>query len=290
MYSLHNNSSIYHYTNFEAVEGILTNKEIWMTPHQHLNDSQEYIEGFDRIKGIVSSYISLHQSQFNQRQVQSIQETIDWLSHTTLLVTSFSKAKDKESQWSYGEYSIEFNQNLIKMQKNDGVVNALKPCLYDVAEKNRQAKIIGETYLQAFSENVRKMDMYHLFIGYMEYLTRAKNEHFIKEEEVRLSLYMHDDNTNIYALKDKEIGSYGGTGKVLVSGPIKVFSELALKTNQQSGKSYYPFPININSIKSITVGTNTTDYNDNKNKIVKLLQKLNLEHIEVYKSEVSFRI
>lgn len=279
---------LYHYTNYEALEGILTNQELWMTTHHYLNDTQEYVEGFDRIKSIVQTYISDNISILNESQVNAINQTLEWLDDTVLLVTSFSKAKDRKSQWEYGNFSIEFDEKHIKTSYQNGIVFALRPCLYDKNEKDRQAKLIGETYLKAFAKNPQKMDLYNLFIGYMEYLTRAKSEHFFEEEEIRLSSYTNINNENVYALKHGEVGQQNDA-PILSSGPVKIFSELEIFENTHNKKLHYSYPIDIaNSIKSITISSKL-EFEEAHEKISKLLGSLNLQ-IEIKKSEVPFRV
>lgn len=77
---------IYHYTSFAGLEGILRNQELWMTSHEFLNDSQEYVDGFHRIKETVLNYIEESSSAINEEQLKSIEETINWLDMTKLFV------------------------------------------------------------------------------------------------------------------------------------------------------------------------------------------------------------
>lgn len=276
---------LYHYTSFEGLKGILFNKELWMTSHKFLNDTQEYIEGFNRIRKIVIDYVN-NNTTLNNKQIESIHKTLNWLDNTTLFITSFSQAKDRKSQWEYGDFSLEFDENLFIVENITGVIQSIRPCLYDVNEKNRQAKLIGETYLNAFAKNPKEMDLYYLFVGYMEYLSRAKSEHFYEEEEIRLSIYAHNRNLNIFALNDGEVGGMHDS-PCIAQGPIKIFSQLNLFKNPHNEKIHYKFPFNINAIKSITISSKIS-FKDNEQEIQKILNELNL-NIPIYKSTVPFR-
>lgn len=278
---------IYHYTSLAGLEGILKNKELWMTSHEFLNDSQEYIEGFHRIKETVEQYIEQNSSILNNEQKEAIKLTIDWLDNTILFVTSFSNAKDRKSQWEYGDYSIEFEESLLRTSNNDGVIKAIRPCLYNSYEKDRQAKVIGEGYIKGFAKNPQKMDLYYLFIGYMKYLTRAKNEYFFEEEEIRLSTYIHKKNIDIYTLLPGEIGS-AYDAPVHSQGPVKLFSKVDLFKNPFNSKIHHSYPIKLESIKSITISSKIY-FEENNTKIKKLLNELNLD-VPIYKSQIPFRM
>jgi hypothetical protein len=203
------------------------------------------------------------------------------------MVTSFSKSDDSLSQWrSYGNFSIEFEAHLLKVPYKNGVIFSIRSCEYNVIEKDRQAKLIGETYLKALPVNATRMDMYYLYLGYIEYISRAKSEHFFEENEIRLSSYMHKENLNVFALNNGEIGSYGG-GPILAQGPVKIFSKFDLEVRGQDIK-YIKQLININSIKSIRISP-MIDFESNKKILENMFNKLNLD-IEIKQSNIPYRV
>ena len=53
-----NNGKLYHYTDFNAMRGIITNGEIWLWNLRRMNDSQEMLYFIKELKCAVKNHIA----------------------------------------------------------------------------------------------------------------------------------------------------------------------------------------------------------------------------------------
>jgi len=135
--------SLYHYTTFEGLLGIIDSEELWMTDLKFLDDPSEILHGHTIIRGVINSL----KEENNEKNTFSDNE-IDALSFLEgkyedpfvcpVYSVSFCEEKDLRSQWkgySKGETgcSIEFNVNEVR---NNKIQDKVRPLLGKVLYKN----------------------------------------------------------------------------------------------------------------------------------------------------------
>ena len=250
-------NSLYHYTDINAVRGLLEHKKLWLTGHEFLNDKHEFIDGYHMLQQDIEQHlVNINANSTQRAQVGVI---LQYLNDTLALSCSFSKSPDMLSQWrSYcpqeGGYCIEFDDDILRSSViNPGIqpVRTFEECIYDQSEKARQSQLHAEYCINGlFQNHSSNADrIYQTYLSFLHFCLRCKNEHFLEEQEVRLCTYSNSNrhNTNIV-----QVGS-GGTTQTT---PIFVNDPLSFRTSKNLLIPYLELPFDIRAIKSITIGPN----------------------------------
>jgi len=116
---------LYHYTNVNALNGIIVNKKLWLGSLRHMNDASEELYFIDLLKKAV--IVSKHDITDTQcERIDSMFKKLERdLSESPAYVSCFSKRKDDAAQWEryadQGEgFCIEFDaQKLDKFIRGD---------------------------------------------------------------------------------------------------------------------------------------------------------------------------
>lgn len=187
------NTSLYHYTDLNAILSILQNKQLWLTDFRYLNDSEELFDGVKLVEeelhdeqGLLKLESSRESKQhFISDQLQSARERM-----SNVFITSFSEKIDLLSQWrAYGQFCIELDRSKVQNIK----------CVYSREEKRLLArKMLAETLRLIDSgevDSVSKVESILSFVR-LEYLLGMKNEGFSEECEHRLVIWASGDSSN----------------------------------------------------------------------------------------------
>lgn len=88
--------SIYHYTSIAGLKGILSNKKIWFTHIDYMNDREEVIAGAEQLRRIGVGHYSGKYREIINEEVEKIR-TQD---HKTY-IACFSMKRDELAMWNY---------------------------------------------------------------------------------------------------------------------------------------------------------------------------------------------
>ena len=154
---------LWHYTSFEAMQGIVVNKVIWASEYRFLNDQEEYLHAKKLTDSVVDDEAELGANGFPRRGAlkRAIQVTFDGeLMHESrlrIMVASFSAAGDQLSQWRgyAGEstgVSIGLDLRHLRGPNGIAVTETFAPCLYKEEEKRALLKAIFAEYLTAIEQ------------------------------------------------------------------------------------------------------------------------------------------
>lgn len=135
--------SLFHYTDVQAIQSILTNQKIWLTDIRFLNDMAEMHNGLNIFLHELKNLQNI--STLDKKYIKDAIEYIDYtlsdkinfgIEEDPFYVFSFGTAKDRLSQWrTYGNYAIEFDEANLKE-----FIPILRPCNYDDNSKHEIAK------------------------------------------------------------------------------------------------------------------------------------------------------
>jgi len=126
-------SMLYHYTSLQGLIGIVSNRSIWCSHCEYLNDSSEFNQAIDFAK-IVSGSIFMDDDYLASRGY-AIRHAIENMEKHNVFVTSFSEKADLLSQWrgycpQGSGISLGFDQDLIK-KYCEAKGFRLEKCIYD---------------------------------------------------------------------------------------------------------------------------------------------------------------
>lgn len=189
--------SLWHYTSFPALDGILNKKEIWFGSATNVNDSTEVIGFIDNLKQNIKNSITQNNIKPTCDVDKIFKEIYDRTSQKHLFMFCLSQALDDAAQWDrYADHgrgvAIEFN------------TEALHNLLY------YHGMIIGEQY---YTQETRDHELYKLLSsyistgilegfsnldGFIDNLVLCafihKHPTFTAEKEIRIAPYFVNDN------------------------------------------------------------------------------------------------
>ena len=189
--------TLWHYTSFPALDGILRKKEIWFGSATNVNDATEVIGFIDNLKQNIKNSITQNNIKPTCDVDKIFKEIYDRTSQKHLFMFCLSQALDDAAQWDrYADYgrgvAIEFN------------TEALHNLLY------YHGMIIGEQY---YTQETRDHELYKLLSsyistgilegfsnldGFIDNLVLCafihKHPTFTAEKEIRIAPYFVNDN------------------------------------------------------------------------------------------------
>ena len=189
--------TLWHYTSFPALNGILSKNEIWVGSATNVNDSTEVIGFIDNLKQNIKNSITQNNIKPTCDVDKIFKEIYDRTSQKHLFMFCLSQALDDAAQWDrYADYgrgvAIEFN------------TEALHNLLY------YHGMIIGEQY---YTQETRDHELYKLLSsyistgilegfsnldGFIDNLVLCafihKHPTFTAEKEIRIAPYFVNDN------------------------------------------------------------------------------------------------
>ena len=189
--------TLWHYTSFPALDGILRKKEIWFGSATNVNDAKEVIGFIDNLKQNIENGLTQNNIKPKCDVDKIFKEIYDRTSQKHLFMFCLSQALDDAAQWDrYADYgrgvAIEFN------------TEALHNLLY------YHGMIIGEQY---YTQETRDHELYKLLSsyistgilegfsnldGFIDNLVLCafihKHPTFTAEKEIRIAPYFVNDN------------------------------------------------------------------------------------------------
>jgi len=194
--------SIFHYTDFNGMSGIVESKSLWLTKLSYLNDKSELKYAIDRFKFTAEIRASKINNSEKKEFLESTSKNLNNLENTNICVASFCEDGDLLSQWrSYGNdgsgVAIEFNANALNKLSNTGLMNLWK-CVYSEQDQHLIVDGLVDILLNSFdvvykskeiNENweATKKDIQGYFnTTFLRVAPVIKNSHFREEKEWRL--------------------------------------------------------------------------------------------------------
>ncbi len=143
-------NSLYHYTNLNALIGIVKNKELWMSNLWFLNDKNEYCEGLDIIKSECEKRKEEHKA--NKKIsifLNTLNSAIALLQEQSVYIFSLTTNNDLLSQWrGYGNSGVNVEFDLLSIPDVK-----LFPCIYDPAQQEKYVSHIFSQSIELFSSS-----------------------------------------------------------------------------------------------------------------------------------------
>jgi hypothetical protein len=190
-------SILYHYTDIQAVIGIIENRDIWMSHVLFMNDKEEVKDAEKIISSVIEELRETNKcdSAFIS-YINEIERSPYFTTDYPVAVISLSEKKDSLSQWrGYCPYgggvSIGIAPAEIEVIKNDGggyFLSSLYRCIYDDETKRRIINsIITEKYSSYISDNIDS-DLAPDACAIVLSIAKSifKNQSFAEEQEWRI--------------------------------------------------------------------------------------------------------
>jgi len=189
--------SLWHYTSFPALDGILNKKEIWFGSATNVNDSTEVIGFIDNLKQSIKNSITQNNIKPTCDVDKIFKEIYDRTSQKHLFMFCLSQALDDAAQWDrYADYgrgvAIEFNtealHNLlyyhgVTMGKQYYTQETRDHELYKLLSSYIKTENLGDfSNLDGFIDNLALCAFIH------------KDPAFAAEKEIRIAPYFVKDN------------------------------------------------------------------------------------------------
>jgi hypothetical protein len=149
--------TLWHYTNFQALYGIVTSKRIWATEYRFLNDREEFVHAKKLAMEVIEGVPELVGQLFPARD--AIRRAVNLAFNTgplredrcRIMMASFSEHGDLLSQWrGYSGLSTGVSIGLdlrdIRPPSDLGSMVTFAPCLYADDEKRALLKAIFDHF------------------------------------------------------------------------------------------------------------------------------------------------
>jgi hypothetical protein len=156
-------TTLWHYTSFNALLGIVSSKKIWATEYRFLNDREEFSHARKLAQELVEEQSEFIGKEFPARYV--LHQTVNLAFNTghlhderlRIMVASFSEEGDQLSQWrgyagnSTG-VSIGLDLRAIRPPLETGTTVTFAPCIYKDADKRSLLKTVFAQRLNEIQE------------------------------------------------------------------------------------------------------------------------------------------
>lgn len=194
--------SLNHYTDINALHGILTNQELWLSDIRYMNDSSELNHGLDLvIKQVREGWPKLSTIKVRKYTPSNIALSLDRTENylrmgkeISLAVCSFSGHGNRLSQWrgycpKSGGYSIEFDKEALL--RGQSYVH-FSECIYSSNEQLHRSEEYSQKILEILRDRIAdedfKSEFYEVLEDIWDEVARFKHPSFIEEDETRLIL------------------------------------------------------------------------------------------------------
>ncbi|MCR4580141.1 MAG: DUF2971 domain-containing protein [Treponema sp.] len=176
---------LYHYTDFNAMRGIITNGEIWLWNLRRMNDSQEMQYFIKELKVAVKKLLSDQESNYMEKLFKENLKDFDSLSS---YAACFSEYADDAAQWSrYAKNGmgvcIAFNRELLS---EIGEAGHAPLCKVNYSRSCDDLGIVKELAGLIKSENPSEEKIHEVFNKLITSSPLFKHPSFISEKEYRL--------------------------------------------------------------------------------------------------------
>jgi hypothetical protein len=149
--------TLWHYTSYAALQGIISSKRIWATEYRFLNDREEFLHAKALAQKLVDEEPEYVGDQFPAREY--VRKTVGIAFNTgylrkdriRVMVSSFSEERDQLSQWrGYANdsrgVSVGFDLRNIRPPSDLGTAVTFAPCLYKHDDKRALLKAVFAHY------------------------------------------------------------------------------------------------------------------------------------------------
>lgn len=195
-------SVLYHYTNYEGANGIVTSKALWLTKIQYLNDTSELHLTINLFREVVEKRAGQIEDEQKRDFLKGASNQLESFRSTNICVGSFCENGDLLSQWrAYGNLgsgvSLGFQGQALKSLSNKGRMNLWK-CVYDRAVQVQIAHDLVDILLNSYHviaekrrtnpnwEKTKKDLVGYFNTTFLRIAPVLKDDHFNEEQEWRL--------------------------------------------------------------------------------------------------------
>ena len=189
--------NLYHYTDFNAMRGIITNGEIWLWNLRRMNDSQEMQYFINELKLAVKKVIS---KSLYPKMESLFAENLKDFNTLSSYASCFSEYSDDAAQWArYAKNGmgvcIAFNGELLK---KIGEAGHAPLCKVNYSKSCDSLEIVGE--IASLITEGKKADSEEVQAIFNRLITSSplfKHPSFISEKEYRLVSLPYDVNRHL---------------------------------------------------------------------------------------------
>ena len=176
---------LYHYTDFNAMRGIITNGEIWLWNLRRMNDSQEMQYFITELKAAVRDAIP---SEYHEHMEAVFNENLRDFDKLSSYASCFSEYSDDAAQWArYGKNGmgvcIAFNKELLEKV---GIAGHAPLCKVNYSKSCCDLDIVYEIAQLVTSKEYDKALAREIFNRLITSSPLFKHPSFISEKEYRL--------------------------------------------------------------------------------------------------------
>lgn len=183
--------TIYHYTNYEGLCGILRTKKLRYTDYRYLNDPTEIQYGFEMAKKtIINSNINIK----SKCGFLGLFDEIIKKNWYKIYVTSFSTSIKKLALWRYYAgngtgFAIGFNKNFYKVDNSPATLG--KPCICKIIYDQLKSLEIFNQFIDVYNKffcQITQKDLLDVALAshIISLIPSLKEESFSDEDELRL--------------------------------------------------------------------------------------------------------
>ncbi len=261
---------IYQYTTQLGMLGIISQREMWATQVQFLNDKNEVLLTFKLLERELKKRIRKTNNQTNKNILVEIRRSLRKINQWHICIASFCEAGDLLSQWrGYGNqgkgYAIGFNlEKLTNIAKSQSFV--LWPCVYNPTLQSELVDYLIESWCKDFFDlNVKHEEMMKIVhTGVCQLAPILKDESFSEEKEWRLVSPVLSDRSPLFAFRE---------------GAYSLIPYLNFKIVDSSGKD---------CIEKTTVGP-SPHMSLARNSLASFFLSCRLPTVEIEESKIPFR-
>lgn len=117
-------SSLYHYTNYNGLNGILNSRQLWFTHYKQLNDTSEILHGMDQIKNLAKKILQVREKELIQpirpesRFLNTFNSCFDKLPYIFYVFSACDQSNHLPAWYQYGDlcrgFAIEFASDILQ--------------------------------------------------------------------------------------------------------------------------------------------------------------------------------
>ncbi|MGV6980933.1 DUF2971 domain-containing protein [Bacillus pumilus] len=260
---------LYHYTSVYGLEGIIKSKDLWVSHANFLNDKTErkYTES------ILIKLIEEKLRDFPEKDIllEGIKRSLN--SDSEVYVLSLSKNKDSNLLWSnYSQddgYNIKFDFSYLYHLLEDQELGTVfkSKVIYEKEIHNAALNELADYYVETFP-NIKKIGQEiftkrtsAMLVTFQLLAAFFKDECFQQEEEYRIVIF-----------------------------PDSPDQQYECRVTNGAFIPYFKMRFNKSNVKGITIGPkNKMDISEEGLKSFLLLNKFDLENIEINRSKIPYR-
>jgi hypothetical protein len=274
---------LYHYTSLEGLKGIIEGGSIWSSDPEYLNDQSEVKYGCELVESVQSEFLKDDTpNPFSKICERASMSTFLGERPDKYFISCFCEDGDLLSQWrgyagTTNGYAIGFSTEYLLRERPKEF--HLRRVIYDQREQRSIVKTIFKEVQKEYNQILSKANTLSLeknsidsdFSKMLQNTLREcicsfKNPAFKEENEYRIVYYVSSN-------KHPDVVNFRISGGMLIP---------YIPIGWRSSESKVP------SITSITIGPNR-EAELSKKSLNLLLEKYNLEYVDVRESKIPFR-